>query len=297
MTATTTRDRARVAENSQTVEAAASGRATSGAAVRPRPEGAGGAGFRIRWGRALVALVGLLALLTVAVTAPMAALTPLLAAVPLTAGAVLLLSLATLRGMAVARRRRRRRERLETAMREAMNPAVPAEQQRRPAVPSTAGAPRQVTQEHAAQEQRDRAEHQTAQQRPGQQRGHADLAAQGQKLDQKLDEDGLPQDIAATFGEVPQGEQTARTEEPRAAATESWQPREVPKPQYLEAEKAERAQPEPLVPEEPKPSSEVKIREDLPKSGSPAAAPAAEDRPAGVQESLDLDAVLKRRRA
>lgn len=98
--------------------------------------------LRIHWGRTLVALIGLAALLTAAGAGLLYAFGALATpTVALGAAGVLLLSLVTLRTMAVARRRRRRRERIDQAMREAMNPAIDEEKVRRPSVPTTASAP------------------------------------------------------------------------------------------------------------------------------------------------------------
>lgn len=336
MTATTTSDRARVAEQPQ---AARSGAARSdlsnvravetGDQVFSEPSSprnvpaqekgrSGPGGFRIRWGRTLVALTGLLAMLTTVVTAPLAAFTPLVTSVPLTAGGVLLLCMIMLRSMAVSRRRRRRRKRLEAAMAEAMNPKLPVEDQRRPSVPSTFGTVRGIGDGKAhGQGHRSSAQGESAE-TPARET-HVEQEAASRR---DLDEDGLPRDLAATFEEsqVPQAPAAQGVSQvPAGGVRQDWQPREVPKPQYLEAEKAERTQPEPLVPQEPKPTTEVKIREDLPNAGVSSTAPsvaaeAPEQKelaatgtdngsaktpasPAGVQESLDLDAVLKRRRA
>lgn len=232
----------------------------------------------VHWGRTLVAVVGLIALLAAVVTGVLAAATSLTVVVPLVCAAVLLASLATLRTMATVRRRRRRRHRLDAALQEAMNPDVDAAGLRRPAVPSTAaGVPEQAGR--------------TA---PFDALTSDERGVGGPRSLQEVDDDGLPVDLAETF--------PAAQEHPAPAAgapspTEPWEPRELPLPKYLEAEKAERPVPEPITPVEPKPSGDVKIGRT---AASPAAAPPTPTpaRPqTAVQQSLDLDAVLKRRRA
>lgn len=232
--------------------------------------------FSIRWGRTLVALVGLLALLTAGVTGVLAAAGPLLTAVPLTALGVFVLSLATLRSMAVVRRRRARRKRVDAAMREAMYPQADAARKAAAVPGPTAPFDALSSDVHGAG---------------------------GPNSLQQLDEDGLPVEVERTFTDA--AAEAPAVVQPAAQSYGTWEPREVPKPKYLEAEKAERTLPEPFPAEEPKrPSSEVKL------SPSAQAAPpqrkevdqrAAEnntpEKTAVKNRSMDLDEVLKRRRA
>lgn len=240
--------------------------------------------FTIRWGRTLVALVSVIALLTAAVTGVLAAAGSLLAAVPLAALGVFVLSLVTLRTMAVARRKRQRRERIESAMREAMYPDAESSAQR----PDVPGAPFDAL-------------------------SSDERGAGGPNSLQQVDEDGLPVEVERTFAEAPAMDAAALQQAHRAAAQSDaaqsqqgvWEPREVPKPKYLQAEKAERPLPQPMEQEEAKrPSTEVKL------SPNAQAAPPQQDQPQQAEpkkteqkqkteksRSMDLDEVLKRRRA
>ncbi|GAB3190909.1 hypothetical protein [Nesterenkonia suensis] len=263
--------RRRVSMSATTPRGGASAASTTGA---PAAESAGR--FTVHWGRALVALVGLLALLTALVTGVLAAATALTVVTPLICGGIFLASLVTLRTMAGIRRRRRRRRRLDAALREAMNPDVDAHGLRRPTVPSTAAA----------------VEDRQVRTTPFDALSSDDRGAGGPRSLQEIDADGLPVDLEETF---PAGQEPVAEAVTAASPAEPWEPRELPKPKYLEVEKAERPVPEPLTPEAPKPSGDVKIGGS---ATSPAAAPPGPARPqTAVQESLDLDAVLKRRRA
>lgn len=270
--------------------------------------------FTIHWGRTLVALVGLLALLTAPVTGVLAAAGPLAAAVPLTALGVFVLSLAVLRSMAVVRRRRRRRERIDAAMREAMYPQPEAAGQ--PAAASGAAAPfdalssdeRGVGGPNSLAGSASR----SSLNRLGEESELSSRSAQSST--QQVDEDGLPVEVERTFSATADqqtSDQPVPDQQTSAAAAHAqhaqsaqgtqgrWEPREVPRPKYLEAEKAERAMPEPLAPEEPKrPAAEVRLS-----PGAQAAPPQpdaqrkAAEKPSAKNRSMDLDEVLKRRRA
>lgn len=82
--------------------------------------------------------------------------------------------------------------------------------------------------------------------------------------------------------------------------TDSWEPVEVPKPTYVEAAKAERPAPEPLdLPEAPKSAGKPSLKQGT-AAAPPVAAPNAG--PAGQQSKVqsalsNLDDVLQRRRA
>lgn len=110
-----------------------------------------------------------------------------------------------------------------------------------------------------------------------------------------LDEDGLPEDEQRLFGEQAAAipfDQSEDHAEPVPDQRQPWQPREVPQAHYMVAERAERPEAEPIQTQQPEPTSEVKLKQ-------PAAAPAAPDEQSvdAEQHSIDLDAVLKRRRA
>lgn len=109
----------------------------------------------------------------------------------------------------------------------------------------------------------------------------------------------------------------AAAAEPRPAEATTWEPVQVPRPMYVDAEKAERPAPEPFAAEEPKrPQTVTSILQDtriqtaaeadgsgvasLPVAAAqggataPAAVPAQGPAPEG---RINLDAVLQRRRA
>lgn len=266
----------------------------------------------VHWGRAAVALIGVVALLTSLVTAVVAAVGPMTFVLPLLALLVFAGAVVALRAMAVTRRRGRRRQDLDAAIAEAMNPTLTGDEaasMRRPHVPTTA---------HTLQAQHS---------------GPFDAMASdargsgGPRSLQEIDADGLPVDLAPTFGAAEgrpapsarpaRPAQPAEVAAPAAEADHAaesaptpetveksgqWRPREVPRPKYLDAEKAPRPVPEPLRTEAPKPSGDVRLNRD----------PALAERPAeqteipafttaahsgSGQQALDLDAVLRRRRA
>lgn len=282
--------------------------------TRPEPDREGAeapavTGFSIRWGRAVVAVVGVLALLTAAVTAVIAAVGPMTFVTPLIALVIFAGAVAALRAMAVTRRRGERREQLDAAIAEAMNPTLTSQESasmRRPQVPTTAHTLHAQQVPHARE-----AQHvQPFDAMVSDARGSG-----GPRSLQELDADGLPVDLAETFGEAQPAAAPAQPQTqpaPPAAARRDertgpqnageWRPREVPRPKYLEAEKASRPVPEPLRPEEPKPTGDVRLNRAEPAEGG---APAQPEIPAfataphggAAGQALDLDAVLRRRRA
>lgn len=254
-----------------------------------------GSGFHLHWGRTLVALLGVLALLTAVITGILAPLTALPASVPLIALGIFVLSLVALRAMAVLRRRSRRRQRVESAIEEAMNPLQTTQWQ----TPRHAGLFDALSAD--------------------------DRGAGGPNSLQQVDEDGLPVGLERTFdadvhasGPLP-GEM--------AEPVEPWQPQPLPRPKYLDLDKAQRVEPETLELQTPVPRSDVKLTqrrfvetpqtEEQPEEKQGLAArksPADQDRPedqdrpadqdrapervkARKHDSMDLDEVLRRRRA
>lgn len=249
--------------------------------------------FRIYWGRTLLSITAVVALLVAITTAVLALAGPLAWTLPAISAAVFLLSMAGLQVSAAVRRRRKRRARVEHAIQAAMNadPRVREQIAQRQRSASAAGADLGITAESAPFDALS-----------------ADTAGQGGPDSLvKLDEDGLPDNADRLFGEqAAKAPQTAAAGPAQPAApaalfdqsTESsttWEPREVPHPKYLVAEKAERAEPQPLeAPQSPAPSADTKLKQP--------AAPAApqsppEDEAPAAPPSIDLDAVLKRRRA
>lgn len=283
--------------------AAAADSAAGSAADSVAPGGTGSGGeFTVHWGRTAVALIVALALLTTLIAGLLVGLGVVPGPVPLLSGGVALLGVATLRTMAVVRRRRRRRARLDEALREAMNPDVEASGLRRPSVPTT---------DRAVAEARTP---------PFDALTHDESGRGGPGSLQELDADGLPLQLGRTFADAPH-EQPVPPAAHAASPARAWEPREVPKPKYLEARAAERPAPEPLVPEEPRPEGEVKLKDaaaqvraeqqaagegaEISDAEAAAGAETSDEvremprprRQVAVQESLDLDAVLKRRRA
>lgn len=248
--------------------------------------------FRIHWGRTLLSLTALVALLVAITTAVLALTGPLAWTLPAISGAVFLLSMTALQLSAAARRRRKRRARVEHAIHAAMNadPHVRAEIAQRQRSASAAGADLGITAEAAPFD---------ALSADAEGHGGPDSLV-------RLDEDGLPDNADRLFGEqAAQAQQTAAdsTAQPAAPAalfdqstesTTTWEPREVPHPKYLVAEKAERAEPQPLeAPQTPAPSADTKLKQPA----APAAPQPPEEEAPAPPPSIDLDAVLKRRRA
>ncbi|WP_147105850.1 hypothetical protein [Nesterenkonia populi] len=228
------------------------------------PSGAQAGGFRIYWGRTILALALLAGLLGGLVTAGMAGFGAVSWTLPALGGAVVLVSLAGLQVTAAVRRRASRRARVQRAFDAAMDPVTDPqlEQRRRQAQQSAQQAG--VAQEKQAPFNLREGEQQAAE------------AAAEQK------QEPVPAYTPAQPGQA-------------------WEPREVPKPKYVVAEKAERTTPEPLAkPAEPEPKADTKLKSGAaapaPRTTSADAAP-REDAPAPAQPSMDLDKVLARRRA
>ncbi|PRZ12775.1 hypothetical protein BCL67_11823 [Nesterenkonia sandarakina] len=278
-TMSSTTDSSRDADSSRAAEAqhragswrSDSARAAAGSPGRP-------SGFHLHWGRTLVALLGVLALLTAVVTGILAPLTAVPAAVPLSAAGIFLLSLVTMRTMAVLRRRSQRRARVQSAIEEAMNPlqATPWER------PARAGLFDALSSD--------------------------DRGAGGPNSLQQIDEDGLPVGLERTFGADVQASGTVLGE--AAEPVGPWEPRAVPRPKYLELDKAQRVEPEALKAQTPAPRSDVKLTQrrfldpQPPAEQTPAVGhgPVEQDRAAEQlkgpkHDSMNLDEVLKRRRA
>ena len=233
--------------------------------------------FQLHWGRIAVTLIGVLSLLGAIVTGILAPLTAMSAVIPMVAGGLFLLTLLTLRVMAVVRRRSRRRQRVQSAIEEAMNPP-----QTKPWEAQNAGGLFDALSADG--------------------RG-----AGGPNSLQQIDEDGLPVGLERTFTTG-----LAESSPVRGSSAEPvgpWQPRSVPRPKYLDLDKAERIEPSPLEVATPTPSSNSKLTQRRFIENEPAAqtTPAAQDKPAArVQpaeakapkgDSLNLDEVLRRRRA
>ncbi|WP_433874444.1 hypothetical protein [Sinomonas atrocyanea] len=232
-------------------------RAAPGAGSRPAPRP-----FRIRWGRVVIAGIGVAMLLASVVCLALVVLgVPLW--VPLVFAAGTAASATVLRSLAVRDQRRR----VDAAFRAAMRDPGPAPAQRqRPLAPSEvfdagntpAPAPKVLTRE--------------------------ELRA-----------------VALEVARASQASAAAAAKASGADSEETWEPVGVPKPSYLDAAKAERPEPEPLpAQEDPKPEGRpaLKPRPETPEPGSVPGVPALAPRPTGRAGALgNLDDVLRRRRA
>ena len=239
-------------------------RKSAGTAKDAAPAPAGQ--LRIRYGRTALALVGLLSLVTAAVSGALLIFglaTPLL---PVACLAVAFLAVAILRRLAVRDRRRR----VNSAFRSAMSaPAGRA---------GSAGVPPKPA---------------------------ADRAAPALLPDRPLfDAEAGPHHVkpltavelreAAMAVALAAGD-TGAPARPATASGAPWDPVEVPKPVYVEAAKAERPEPEPLaLPEAPKAVGRPSL-----KQGAAPSAGAVEARQLTKAQSAlsNLDDVLQRRRA
>lgn len=274
---------AREGTMSQTTQRSAENRGAEAAAPQ----------FRIHWGRTLLSLTAVVALLVAITTAVIAVAGPLAWTLPAASAGVFLLSMAGLQVSAAARRRRKRHQRIEHAMRDAMNadPHVREEIAQRQRSASVAGAQLGITEKTAPFDALS-----------------ADIAGHGGPDSLvKLDEDGLPDNADRLFGDqaakATQGTAASTAQQAAPAAlfdqstessTTTWEPREVPHPKYLVAAKAERPEPQPLeAPQSPAPSADTKLKQPA----APAAPQSPEDEAPAAPPSIDLDAVLKRRRA
>lgn len=229
-----------------------------------------GGTFRIRYGRTVIALIGLLSLATAFLSGVLllfglgAPVLPL-ACMALTAGSVVLL-----RWLAV----RDRRAKVNAAFRSAMT-APPRQSQAAGIVP-----PKPESAPAKPDNPLFDAEAHQAKVNP--------LTAM------ELREAALAVAIAA-------GDPSAAAASAAAAApaTATWEPVEVPKPVYVEAAKAERPEPEPLeLPAAPKAAGKPSLKQGA--AAAPPAPPAAAESPqlSKAQSALsNLDDVLQRRRA
>jgi hypothetical protein len=241
---------------------------------------ASGPAFRIRWGRLLLALAGLLSLLTGAVSAVLRIFgmgsiwLPVVTLLGAAAAVVLLRRLAV----------RDRGRKVNAAFGEAMNlSAQPAPVQNFPEELRAAPAPE-------AGDSGKRADSPLFDAQAG-------APAPKPLTAQELRQAALAEAAASGDASV-----AATGPEPLTTEGSSWEPVEVPKPTYVEAPKAERAAPQPLdLPEAPKAVGKPSLKQGAsrpPASESPTAG-AADAKPLGKAQSAlsNLDDVLQRRRA
>ncbi|NLS08874.1 hypothetical protein HGQ17_02425 [Nesterenkonia sp. MY13] len=230
-------------------------------------------GFQIYWGRTFLAVVGLLALIAAVGGALLVPFTTAITwAVPLWSGAVFLAALVSLQVTAAVRRRHKRRQRIERAFQEAIE--TQPEPQRTPE--AEAPAPKKAPFDAMTQDR---------------------TGVGGPDSLVRTDEDGLADNPERLFGsQAPKVDASLFDQGDSADKGEKWEPREVPQAKYMVAEKAERSTPEVQVETSPaeaeesaEQEAEAKRRKEEVKLKQPAAAPA--------EPSMDLDAVLSRRRA
>ncbi|KHL01552.1 hypothetical protein [Sinomonas humi] len=218
--------------------------------------------LRIRWGRCALAGLGLLGLVVAVIGGVLSAFQIASGAVPLGGLAVLVVSVATLRRLAVGDRRRR----LDAAFRSAMTTAPASSLQ----VPE---APRREATEVF--------DHQPV----------AEPAPAPLNRDQ----------LRAAALEVARAAQKSAAEAASregVADADPWEPVEVPKPAYMESAKADREAPEPFErPEQPKPEGKVTLKPKPETEDVPGVPTVPSARPAGRGALGNLDAVLQRRRA
>ncbi|QDY91777.1 hypothetical protein E7Y32_09740 [Arthrobacter sp. UKPF54-2] len=227
--------------------------------------------FRIRYGRLLLALAGLLSLLTGVVSAALRLFGLGSGWLPVSTLLGAVLAVVVLRRLAVRDRRRK----LNAAFRSAMG--TPA---------------------HGAAAPPDRAASASATV-PAKESALFDAeagAAAPKPAPKPLTADELRQ--AALAEAAASGDPSVRrVADPAAADGSSWEPVEVPKPTYVEAPKAERAAPQPLdLPAAPKAIGKPSLKQATvrqPETAAPEAKPLGK----GQSALSNLDDVLQRRRA
>jgi len=252
-------------------------RATPGSA----PVAAVSPTFRIRWGRLVLALAGLLALLTGVVSAGLRLFGIGSGWLPVTALLGAVAAMALLRRLAVRDRRRK----MNAAFRAAMGgpehrTARPSAPEQVPAVPADRPDARPESPLFDAEAGR----------------------ATPEPAPKPLTALDLRQ--AALAEAAASGDTAAAVAAAPAAPAEgsSWEPVDVPKPTYVEAPKAERAAPMPLdLPEAPKAVGKPSLKQASarPAASDPRPADDAQEKPLSKAQSAlsNLDDVLQRRRA
>ncbi len=243
-----------------------------------RPSAARPARLNIRYGRTAVALIGVLALLTVVIGGGLKLLGLASGLIPAAAGVVFFASLGLLRVLAIRSRRRK----VQAAFRAAMGSSeAPA----RPASAVTAGQPDgAVTAVRPASERRAVAVFDAA----------ADAAAtEAAPARKPLTAAELRRAALEVAARGAADAEVAHTHV--VAESPTWEPVEIPAPGYVQARKADRPAPEPLdLPAAPKPAAKTSIKatEAAAASVKPSAGPATAD-PSGEQAAAKLSAGQK----
>ncbi|MCC9173262.1 hypothetical protein [Arthrobacter sp. zg-Y179] len=230
-----------------------------------------GPAFRIHTGRTALAASGLLGILAVVVGTLLAAFTSVSWLLPVAGLAVVAAVVAMLRSLALRDRRRR----MEDAFRAAMGPEPRYTQNRAAAAPDEVEAPAAEAPETEPQPETvlfDRESAAVPDESP---------AAPARVTAEELRTEALK--VAA-----------AAVQPPAKPSTTPWQPVELPKPIYVDAPRAERPAPEPIVlPETPRSLTKTPLRPAS--TPAPASAQAQQARP--ETGKINLDDVLQRRRA
>lgn len=256
----------------------------AGKAATPRVSPIAAAGspvFRIRWGRLVLAVAGLLALLTAVVSGALRLFGIGSGWLPLTALLGAVASVALLRRLAVRDRRRKMNAAFRAAMaspeRTLARPSAP---EQTPSIPAGRPGARPESPLFDAEAGRD-----TPEPAP---KPLTALELRQAALAEAVASGDASAAVAAGTGAVAEGT--------------SWEPVEVPKPTYVEAPKAERAAPMPLdLPEAPKAVGKPSLKQASarPAVSDPQTAEDSETKQLSKAQSAlsNLDDVLQRRRA
>jgi hypothetical protein len=273
------------ASTSRPQDAAAPARAshTPDSFPRRQPE------FRIRYGRAALALAGALALACIVIGLPLALFGPVSWWFPGAALAVTAAATVSLRTLAVRDRRRR----VDAAFRAAMSAG-------RPAAPRQDDSPRQdvsLQQDAAPARSEEPLQYREtvlfdAQSTAGSDTSLEQAAPAASSVTTApgaSDRRPTAEELRTAALEVAAKAAPAAPAGPPKTSTTPWEPVAVPKPTYVEAPVAQRPAPEPLVlPEPPKPAARTSLRPPA-AEGADAASPST--------GKINLDDVLQRRRA
>lgn len=254
--------------------------------------------FRIKWGKLTIALIGVLALVAVPVTFVLAMVTSLSLLSPLVCLVLTLVCFAALRAGSVLSRRKAAWERAGAALpvqeeqqtqEETVEEAAESQQATRA---QQAEASAEAAQEKAAAASLAAAERERVEDVPFDVLAPASTESATTAAQERSTATGEGTEVddksAAVADDVAPVADAAKPEAPAAPKRPTtWEPREVPAPTYLAAEKAERTLPAPQPQGSDKHATEVtSIRRAE-----------AERLAAERAERLDLDAVLQRRRA
>ncbi|MCC9144962.1 MULTISPECIES: hypothetical protein [unclassified Arthrobacter] len=235
---------------------------------QPAPQAQPAPVFRIRMGRTVLAAAGLLAVLTVVGGTLLAALTSVSWLLPAAGLAGLAAVVAALRSLALRDRRRK----VENAFRAAMGPE-PRQRRTAAELPTEAQAPAVPAEPQPETVLFDR---------------ESTSAPSGTAVEAKAAPRFTAEELRAEALKV-----AAAVHMPPRPSTTPWQPVELPKPVYVDAPKAERPAPEPIVlPETPRSLSKTPLR-----PATPPALPAQADQARPETGKINLDDVLQRRRA